>query len=94
MCDEGGVMLMSEEKDKNVAEGRAFCMLRFPLVGRGGGAVPTGLSPQGPASESNCSPCTHRILHLHVAHGGVGCRLRPVGQLLVAACFGIQQVRQ
>ena len=67
-------------------------MLGLPLVGRRSSAHRP--EPQGPASESNCPPCTHRILHLHVAHGGVGCRLGPVRQLLVAACFGIQQVRQ
>lgn len=41
-----------------------------------------------------CSHCTHRLLHLHVAHGGVWGGFGPVGQLLVAAGLGVQQVGQ
>lgn len=41
-----------------------------------------------------CSHCTHRLLHLHVAHGRVWSSFRPVWQLLVAAGLRIQQVGQ
>ena len=52
-------------------------------------------SPEDPCvSVSYCSHCTHRILHLHVAHAGVWSGFGPVGQLLVAAGFSIQQVGQ
>ncbi len=51
--------------------------------------------PEGPCvSVCYCSHCTHRLLHLHVAHGGVRGGFRPVRQLLVAASLGIQQVGQ
>lgn len=49
--------------------------------------------PEGPCvSVCYCSHCTHRLLHLHVAHGGVRGSFRPVRQLLVAPSLGIQQV--
>lgn len=41
-----------------------------------------------------CSHCTHRLLHLHVAHGRVWSSFRPVRQLLVAAGLRIQQMGQ
>lgn len=48
-------------------------------------------TPAGPCvSECYCSHCTHRLLHLHVAHRGVWGGFRPVRQLLVAASLGIQ----
>lgn len=74
-----------------------------PLRHRSGGGAtlaPLQLSgplerPGGPCvSVCYCSHCTHRLLHLHVAHGGVWGGFWPVGQLLVAAGLGVQQVGQ
>lgn len=52
-------------------------------------------TPEGPCvSVCYCSHCTHRLLHLHVAHGGIRGGLRPVRQLLVAPSLCIQEVGQ
>lgn len=54
--------------------------------------------PENPGSPCvsvcYCSHCTHRLLHLHVAHGRVWSSFRPVRQLLVAAGLRVQQVGQ
>lgn len=70
-----------------------------PLWGRSNSRSPPTFGPleipEGPrVSVSYCSHCTHRILHLHVAHGGVWGGFRPVRQFLVAAGLRIQQVGQ
>lgn len=72
-----------------------------PLRHRSGEGVtlqllgPLERPPGGPCvSVCYCSHCTHRLLHLHVAHGGVWGGFGPVGQLLVAAGLGVQQVGQ
>lgn len=63
-------------------KGAALAPLHLPGPPEGGPCV----------SVCYCSHCTHRLLHLHVAHGGVRGGFGPVRQLLVAPSLGIQQV--
>lgn len=83
----GGLSLVLAPLRHRSGEGATLAPLQ--LLG------PLERPPGGPCvSVCYCSHCTHRLLHLHVAHGGVWGGFGPVGQLLVAAGLGVQQVGQ